>query len=916
MVQTTLLGGQSNITITYEDGNGMPLSSPLPNPLTNSIAFTETITATLTNTVTTCVNTTTFDLIVDPLPIANPVMPLNVCDDDTDGLAQFDTSGIQATLLGGQTGMTVTYEDASGAPLPSPLPNPFTNTTANTQVITAVVTNSTTMCEAETMITFNVLALPTLAMIPDLEACDDDVDMDDTNGFVNFNLTDRTTDILNGQTNVDLAFFEDAALTIPIGTPTSFYSDNTTVFVTLTRNDIPQACSSVNNFDLVVNPLPVLNPGVQTLVQCDDDTDGFAPFNLTEVEVLLSANYMTETFSYMDPSSTAIPDPTLYVNTAPTTEIIGVTIETADGCTRETTFIIEVDTANITQEYDFFSCDTDGDGIANFDFSTVPAQVTADLGLPLNLVDVTFYENMADAFAEENPIPDISDYDNVPALTVPSTADPTILVQGVWVRIDGDSANDCQGIGVQVFLNVLPNPPLNDVMDIVECRDLPGTFTYDLTQRDNDITGGNPNVIVSYYDNLADYNANPPVPIPTPGAYMTSSTNQTIFYSTAFSLATNGLFCTSFDDTKSFDLIVNPNPEINDIPDYNECAEGITGTVTLDFTLNDSDIILGNTEAVTVSYHTTQMGAEMADASIPDPTAHVTTPPMPLAPYTETIWIRVTNDTTGCFSLIDFDINVLLSPAVPPIAVNFEVCDTDNDGVSEFILGNHDTVVFNGIPGLTVEYYLTEADAENESAGLELPKDGYTNVDPFTQQIWGRVENAGECATIVTFNLVVLNSPTPNPTPDAFELCDEDADGHAIFNLPTWNPEVLGGIDPAIFSVTWYALEANAISETSDIPDPVNHPSGTATIFARVTDETQSPTTRCFVIVPVELIVHPIPVPVQPLAYELCDDEESGSTTDEFSIFNLESQDDGITGMNPNWDVTYYLTQAEAEVGM
>ena len=604
MVQSTLLGSQVDITITYVDGNGMALPSPLPNPLSNSVANTETITATLTSAITNCVNTTTFNLIVDPLPIANTVTPLLVCDDNLDGFAQFDTSAIETTLLGGQTGMTITYEDANGTPLPSPLPNPFTNTVANTQTITATVTNGATTCGASTMITFNVLALPTLAVVPNLEECDDPIDGDDANGFVRFDLTDRATVILNGQTNVDLAYFEDSALTIPIGTPTNFYSDNATVFVTLTRNDIPQACSSVNMFDLVVQPLPVFNPGPITLVQCDDDTDGFAPFNLTEAEVLLSPDYINETFTYTDPSGTVILDPTLYTNSTPTTEVISVTAQTMAGCARTTTFNIDVDTANINEFYTFSACDTDGDGIANFDFSAVPALVTADLGLPLNLVDVTFYENMADAFAEENEVPDISNYDNNPAFTSPSISDPSILVQGIWVRIDGDSANDCQGIGQQVFLNVLPNPPLLDVGDIIECRDLPGTFTYDLTQRDNDITGGNPNIVVSYYDNLVDYNAIPPVPLPSPAAYMTSNSNQTIFYSTAFSMATNGMICSSFDDTKSFDLIVNPNPQVNDILDFNECADGISGTVTLDLSINDPDIILGNTEAVTVTYHT------------------------------------------------------------------------------------------------------------------------------------------------------------------------------------------------------------------------------------------------------------------------------------------------------------------------
>ena len=72
--------------------------------------------------------------------------------------------------------------------------------------------------------------------------------------------------------------------------------------------------------------------------------------------------------------------------------------------------------------------------------------------------------------------------------------------------------------------------------------------------------------------------------------------------------------------------------------------------------------------------------------SIPDATSHTTTAPSPLVAYTETVWIRVTNDTTGCFKIIDFDINVLLSPAVVAPAP-YEICDEDNDGFAVFELG-------------------------------------------------------------------------------------------------------------------------------------------------------------------------------------------------------------------------------------
>ena len=90
------------------------------------------------------------------------------CDDDgtEDGKYNFETSGIEAALLNGQTGMTVTYFNQNGTELPSPLPNPFFTQSQN---VTAVVTNPlNTNCSDSTILNFTVRPLPSL--LPDTEA--------------------------------------------------------------------------------------------------------------------------------------------------------------------------------------------------------------------------------------------------------------------------------------------------------------------------------------------------------------------------------------------------------------------------------------------------------------------------------------------------------------------------------------------------------------------------------------------------------------------------------------------------------------------------------------------------------------------------------------------------------------------------
>ncbi|MFT6417017.1 MAG: hypothetical protein ACJARZ_002370, partial [Dokdonia sp.] len=857
----------------------------------------------------------TIRVTINPEPVLSNTLEASVCSDEPSGITlaveggsfaatTYDITVITnpASLAQSAGGLTTVGTGYVAADIAN---DAYTNTgTTDEPVIYTVVPVSVDGCKGEPVdVVINVLAFPVIVpMIPNLDICDDVVDGSDTNGMVEFNLTDRVTDLLGGQTNVDVAYFEDAGLTIPIPVPTAYYSNSSTIFVTLTRNDVLAACAVTNSFDIFVRPKPVILTPQAMLVQCDTDIDGFSAFNLTEAEIFISADFMNETFSYFDPMGTVIPDPTDYTNQVVTTEIVSVTVTTAFGCERNSTILLEVDTSNIPVGFllNFQACDTDFDEEAIFDFSSA-TPVVIGLFPPGQVLIVSYYETEADALAETNPILDISNFQNDAALT-----DDITGIQPIWIRVDGDSANDCQGLGIHINLLLLGNPTLEPVSDLIECRDIPGTFTYDLTQKNVDITAGDATVQVIYYDNIADYNATPPVPLPSPTAYMTSSLNQVIFYSTM-----NTAGCTTFDDSLSFQLIVNPNPEINDIPDYNFCGEVITGTVTLDLSLNNSDIILGNTEAVTVSYHTSQTGGETGDLSIPDATSHTTTAPSPLVSYTEIVWIRVTDDTTGCFKIIDFDINILLSPAVvaPPA---YEICDEDNDGFAVFELGTLNPVIFAGDPTLTIEYYFTQSDAINTPPGLALDQTAYPNVLPFNDSVWARVENAADCETIFEVLLVVLNAPVPNSNPEPYVLCDTNNDGVEIFDLTSREIEILGGLDPAIYDIVWYSDEILAMTNTgieppSDIADEVNFVSTTSLplpdsqmVYARVINTTQSPTVRCFEVVTLTLEVEAIPTPDQPAAYELCDDLASGSTTDEISIFDLRSQDIIIAPSNPN----------------
>lgn len=135
-VQTSVLNGQTNVTVTYFDGNNNPLSSPLPNPF---LSGSQNIRIRVTNNATNdpagaCFDETTLTLTVDEAPKDFTIAPnlYTICDDELDPLLQdgsynFTTSqAIQdAVLLGQPAGMDVKYYDDTNALLSSPLSNPL-----------------------------------------------------------------------------------------------------------------------------------------------------------------------------------------------------------------------------------------------------------------------------------------------------------------------------------------------------------------------------------------------------------------------------------------------------------------------------------------------------------------------------------------------------------------------------------------------------------------------------------------------------------------------------------------------------------------------------------------------------------------------------------------------------------------------
>lgn len=208
----------------------------------------------------------TLELIVEPLPIANPVSIENQCDDDQDQQFNFDTSNIANSVLLGQNNVELTYFNEDGSQIPSignHLPNPFLT---NSQTITIVATNNPSNatdnpCTDTTTLEFIVNNSPFISETPTFETlCDDEPDA--TDGMSGFNTSLVEYTILGGNTsqvNMDVSYFNEDGTQIfnkngdsrPLPNPFITATQTITVIV---QNPLNTTCPVSTTIDFEVHP--------------------------------------------------------------------------------------------------------------------------------------------------------------------------------------------------------------------------------------------------------------------------------------------------------------------------------------------------------------------------------------------------------------------------------------------------------------------------------------------------------------------------------------------------------------------------------------------------------------------------------------------------------------------------------------
>jgi hypothetical protein len=698
-VDSEITSGQTGLIVTYHETQADAENNvnAITGDYNNIVQYQQTIyvrveSATIT---TACATYLELLLVVNDVPqIETEPSALEVCDNDTDGFGLFDLSLANEEILNGLDPLEfeITYyetsENATLGENPIATPLAYTNVSPFTQDIYVRVENIATECYNTTALTLIVNELPVLIQPDPLELCDDNNTGDEVEEFT---LEDSLAQVLNGQTGISVTFHEtqedadngDA----PIFSPYTNIVNAQTIYLRA-ENDIT-GCVSTITLDLRVNPLP--SPvTVEPLEACDVDADGFTSFDLESVsEDIINGEldiFITYYETLTDAENALNPLASPYDNIVPNQQTLFVRAENSiTGCFS----IVDLELISLPSPQlpividDIIICDDDLNGFFQFDLTQNTALILGDqVASEFNL---SYHISQEDADTGDNPIVNPETYSN---LSNPQT---------IYVRLESIE-NLCVSTGEFDLIVSLP-PDAIQPLPLEICDDIIAdeTTVFDLTVKDEEITGGNP-WIVEYFETEEDAMANTNV-IADPEAYTntvvgTNALNpQTLFVRVTDPSTT----CYSFV-TLTIRVLPNPTPSIDpaniELCDYDASGDELE---IFDITINEAYIINGE-EGVSVTYYETQEDAELGENAIVDPAVYTN-----ITLGQQTIYVRVTNDITACYTIVTFDLVVNPLPDVSA-ADQYIACEIDTDGFFDFdldtvsasILGTQDPLNFTG----------------------------------------------------------------------------------------------------------------------------------------------------------------------------------------------------------------------------
>ena len=904
---------------------------------------------------------TSFKLIVNPLPIVFPVADIIICDDDRDGFLSFDLDSRTDLLRSGDENtdpgdtdnqsandFQITYhlslEDANEISN-SGLSSPFTNSVQNFQEIfyRIIKTNGNNLGCYKTGKAFNIVveSLPFANDVSISRQCDGAAGDDSQDGVFPFDTSDIQQTLLNGQTDVTTYYYDNDDNFIGNVLPNPFESVSQTLRIRV-ENNTDQKCFDETTLEFIVDDSPevydvIIEP------HCDgddsyDDTDGFDLFDTSTITQTLLTNPQTNqtqslddfsvSYQYVDDNgvtqnSAELPNP---FNSNTQTVIATVTNNINNSCviTKDIDFVVEslpfANDVSISRQCDGAAGDDSQDGVFPFDTSDI--QQTLLNGQ----TDVTtYYYDNDDNFIGNvlpNPFESVS--------------------QTLRIRVENNTDQKCFDETTLEFI-VDDSPEVYDVIIEPHCDgddsydDTDGFDLFDtstitqtlLTNPQTNQTQSLDDFSVSYQyvdDNGVTQNS---AELPNPF----NSNTQTVIATVTNNINNSCVI------TKDIDFVVNPLPIIKqnlivvEQCDDDESNDGITLHNLTEY----EELFSNNYQNETFEYY----NDEALSIKIDDPTNYYN------VALEDLIWVKIISEN-GCERIsktqngddrLQIDITVGASQISQTFIDDnntlYSICDDDfgsaQDGVSVFSKSVLQDIVekLRGSREIFQDQNIRISLHTNPDDGLtgENPIDldsDFTNSNPYNQEIWARVVNV-DITTFTCLGYEKVAELFVEPRPIAYPVSiDRQCDGDSVLDLnsqdgffPFDTSEIINQLltdpstgikqDESVLTISYFNEDGTEIPSSNFSPVFLTE-SQTITLRVEINPvypNINNPQGLCYDETTLEFIVDDSPEVGVPNVPEQCDSEDG--LLDGQGVFDTGNLNTELLAGQTNMELNYFL---------
>ncbi|MDO5989413.1 choice-of-anchor L domain-containing protein [Flavivirga amylovorans] len=743
------------------------------NPITKGVPYEATSPRILYLTLNdgNCTEIGDITLLVNPILQFNPANPIPYCDTDDDGIVTIDLHSLDNLVTNDNTNFSVTYfpsfADADANNTTNQLPDFYTNTNP-IEDIYARIANNDSGCATTNFFQIQVFSAPPANTPLPIVMCD--ITDGNPDGIVTINLNDIINNVVTDPTNLEIDFFTtfaDADSTTPTNALSSSErtsydaSTGTQIIYVRVENTLTSTnCYNIVEQEIIVNTEPVI-PTITPFQICQTGGGNTADFLLADKDAEILDGQTGKAVFYFEDAAFTIPidEDNIYQNiTSPQTIHVRVENITDPTCFDTSSFIIQVSPDPVYNvPTPFLTCDdTSNDGIEVFDLNEKIIEIQGPN--PPEVLNITFHLTFLEADNGTNPLP--STYTN----TIRNQ-------QTLFVRIESDDSLCHVVETININITAAPNiiPPTTA---LIRCdEDYDGSTTFDLETSDLEILDQrelNLGILsINYFENFEDINQDDGLDntneISNPSSFNSSA--KTVYIKIANTL-------TECFSIAPLELRVNLPPPINTITTIPICDND---TNTFDLSTVDT-VIVDDPSLVNISYHNTQNDADNNIAPLSN-----------IFNYTasnHTIFIRVSDITTGCYIAPSFNLQINPNPIANPTP-DLITCDDDFDGFFEFdLLSLTENTILGAqnASDFSITYYNSLANAEE---GIDSIDNNYLAFDGET--IYARIENNNTgCFDTTEFNTRIKPLPVI-PIDDIVPLCIDNLP--LVISADTGNPD-------------------------------------------------------------------------------------------------------------------------------